>query len=37
MTVCDKVGVVWMSRLLSYDKSQSSLVDEARAEGIYDN
>lgn len=38
MTVCDKVclSVVSTSSLLSYDRSQISLVDETPWEGIYD-
>lgn len=37
--ICDKVslGIVLASHLLSWDKSQSSLVDEIPGEGIYDN
>ena len=37
--VCNKVclGVVWISRLLPCEDSQSSLVDETPWEGIYDS
>lgn len=39
MIVCDQdcLGVCWTSGPFSGDKSQSSLVDEAPGEEIYDN
>lgn len=39
MIVCDKMclGVVPTSGLASYDKTQSSLVEEIPGEGTYDN
>ena len=37
MTVCDKsLGVLLISVPFSYDKSQTSLVDETPAEKVYD-